>query len=114
MALDTMYILGGGAVKDTYNLLADGMMRLIRALAAVEDVPVRRWAERHGYKRYVRSSVKGGAAIDWSNQRARRRLLARTAADADRLLELFRQAQERLPVDGGEWTVVVDAAELLG
>ncbi len=69
-------------------------MKLMRALATVEDVPVRRWAEAHGYKRYVGNSVKGAAGIDWSNQRARRRLLAQIVADADRLLELARQSQE--------------------
>ena len=75
---------------------------------------MRHWAEGHGYKRYVGSSVKGEAAIDWSNQRARRRLLAQIVADADRLLELARQAQEGLPADGGERQGIVDAAELLG
>ncbi len=30
-ALDTSYILGRGAVKDTYNLLADGIVKLLRA-----------------------------------------------------------------------------------
>ena len=94
VALGTTYILGRGAVK---------------------DIPVRHWAEGHGYKRYVGSSVKGDAAIYWSNQRARRRLLAQIVADADRLLELARQAQEELPADGGERQgIVVDAAELLG
>lgn len=114
VALDTTYILGRGAVKDTYNLLADGIVKLMRALAVAEGVPVRRWAEAHDYKRYVGSSVKGEAAIDWSNQRARRRLLAQIVADADRLLELARQAQDRLPADGGDCQAIVDAAELLG
>ena len=45
VALDTTYILGRGAVKDTYNLLADGIVKLMRAMAAMEDVPVRQWAE---------------------------------------------------------------------
>ena len=35
VALDTTCILGRGAVKDTYNLLADGIVKLLRALAAV-------------------------------------------------------------------------------
>ena len=39
--------------------------------------------------------------IDWSNRRARRRLLAQIMADADRLLELTRQAQEGLPAGDG-------------
>ena len=114
VAMDTTYILGRGAVKDTYNLLADGIVKLMRALATVEDVPVRRWAEAHSYKRYVGSSVKGEAGIDWSNQRARRRLLAQIVADADRLLELARQAQDGLDADSAERQAIVDAAELLG
>ena len=52
-----------------------------------------------GYQRYVGSSVKGEAAIDWSNRRARRRLLGQIVADADRLLELARQAQDALDAD---------------
>ena len=44
VAMDTTYILGRVAVKDTHNLLADGIVQLMRALAAVEGVPVRRWA----------------------------------------------------------------------
>ena len=114
VAMEATYILGRGAVKDTYNLLADGIVKLIRALAAVEGVPVRRWAEVHGYKRYVGSSVKGEAAIDWSNRRARRKLLGQIVTDADRLLELARQAQDALDADSAERQAIVDAAELLG
>ena len=40
--LDAAYILGCGAVKDTYNLSGDGIVNLMRALTAVEGVPVRR------------------------------------------------------------------------
>jgi hypothetical protein len=56
VAMDTTYILGRGAVKDTYNLLVDGIVKLMRALSAVEGVPVRRGAEAHGYKRDVGST----------------------------------------------------------
>ena len=34
VALDTTNILGRGAVRDTYNLLADGIVKLMRALAS--------------------------------------------------------------------------------
>ena len=117
LAREQGYLKRGRGMRvamDTYNLLADGIVKLMRALASVEGVPVRRWAEAHGYKRYVGSSVKGEAGIDWSNQRARRRLLAQIVADADRLLALARQAQESLPVDSQERQAIVDAAELLG
>ena len=102
VALDTTYILGRGAVKDTDNLLADGIVKLMRALAMVENVSFRQWAEVHGYKRYIGSSVKGEAALDWSDRRARRKLLGELVGDADRLLELARQAQAGLPADSQE------------
>ena len=114
VVLDTTYILGRGAVKDTYNLLADGIVKLMRALAAVSGVPLRRWAETHGCQRYVGTSVKGEAAINWSNRRARRKLLGQIVADADRLLELARQAQEGLSAESQERQAIVDAADLLG
>ncbi len=40
VALDTTNILGRGAVKDTFNLLADGIVKLLRALAQVDGVSV--------------------------------------------------------------------------
>ena len=114
VALDTTNILGRGAVKDTYNLLADGIVKLLRALAAVEQAAVREWAQAREYERYLGSSVKGEAAIDWSDKRARTALLAKIVADADRLLELSRQAQGELPEDCEERQRIVAAAELLG
>ena len=114
VALDTTNILGRGAVKDTYNLLADGIVKLLWALAAVEKSTAKEWAQAQGYKRYLGSSVKGESAIDWSNKRARAALLAKIVADADRLLELSRQAHGELPEDGEERQRIVAAAELLG
>ena len=60
------------------------------------------------------SSVKGEAAIDWSDKRARAALLSLIVADADRLLELSRQAQGELGEDSAERQQIVAAAELLG
>ena len=114
VALDTTNILGRGAVKDTCNLLADGVVKLMRALAAVEKSSVKEWAKAQGYGRYLGSSIKGEAAIDWSDKRARQALLAEIVRDADRLLELSRQAQGELPENGEERQHIVTAAELLG
>ena len=114
VALDTTNILGRGAVKDTYNLLADGMVKLLRALAAVARTTDREWAKARGYERYLASSIKGEAAIDWSDKRARSALLSLIVADADRLLELSRQAQGELGEDSAERQRIVAAAELLG
>src|ERR671910_2734064 len=48
VVLDTAYVLGRGAVKDTYNLLADGIARLVRALAARTHSEPEGWADDHG------------------------------------------------------------------
>ena len=129
VALDTTNILGRGAVRDTYNLLGDGIVKLLRALSQVEGISVGKWAQAQGYHRYHRyhryqgyhryhrylgSSVKGEAAIDWSDRRARTALLAGIVADSDRLLELSRQAQGELPENCAERQGIVVAAELLG
>ncbi len=63
LALDTTPILGRGAVKDTYNLLADGIVRVLRVLA--QQTGVRRgdqegfvtWATGAGYARYAAHAV---------------------------------------------------------
>ena len=114
VALDTTNILGRGAVRDTCNLLADGIVKLLRALAAVERSNVRGWAEAQGYGRYLGSSIKGESAIDWSDQGARAGLLAAIVADAERLLELSRQAQGTLREGTAQRQGIVAAAELLG
>ena len=45
LVLDTTPIPGRGAVKDTYNLLADGIRQLLRTMAKVEAEDVAVWAE---------------------------------------------------------------------
>ena len=114
VALDTTYILGRGAVKDTYNLLADGIVKLLRVLAAVANATLPAWAKGQGYEKYFGSSIKGEATIDWSDRKARAALLGEIVADADRLLELARQAWVELPEDSGQRQSIVAGAELLG
>ena len=114
VALDTTNILGRGAVRDTFNLLADGVVKLMMALAAVESTAVKEWAKARGYERYLASSIKGEAAIDWSDKQARKALLAGIVADADRLLELSRLAQGELAEDSAQRQRIVAGAELLG
>ena len=114
VALDTTYILGRGAVKDTCNLLADGIVKLLRVLAAVANATLPAWAEGQGYEKYFGSSIKGEATIDWSDRKARAALLGEIVADADRLLALARQAWVELPEDSGQRQSIVAGAELLG
>jgi hypothetical protein len=97
VALDTTPILGKGAVKDTYNLLAEGMVQLACRLAEVEGEASETWAERQGLSRYFGSSLKGEAAIDWDNKKQREQLLTAIVEDARRLLGLAEPAQTAHP-----------------
>jgi len=112
LALDTSNILGKGAVKDTYNLLADGIAKLARALAFGAGEKLKAWASGHGLSRYFGSSIKGEANIDWDDASARRAFLNEVIADADRLLEMARQALES-SADEMEQERLAEAAELL-
>jgi hypothetical protein len=96
LALDTTAVLGQGAVKDTYNLLADGIRKLIWELAQGQRQKPQRWAEKRGLERYFGNSIKGGAELDWSEPGQREEFLGGLVADAERLLELAREARGHL------------------
>jgi transposase len=66
--LDTTFILGAGAVKDTYNLLADGIVQLACVLARLAGQELVVWATANGLARYVAPSIKGTAEINWDDK----------------------------------------------
>jgi len=113
-ALDTSYILGRGAVKDTYNLLSDGIVQVVRALAALEGKKADVWAKQHGFERYFGSSVKGETDVNWDNEKARRAFLQGIVADADRVLQIARQYQTEELEGSARRNSIVEAAGLLG
>ena len=113
-AVDTTNILGRGAVKDTYNLLADGIIQVVRALAALEGKRAETWAGEHGLERYFGSSVKGEADINWDNKKSRRAFLQMIVGDAERILRLARDVQGQFPEGDSKRQGIVEAAELLG
>lgn len=87
LAVDTTPILGRAAVKDTYNLLADGIRKVLRAMATAQGEPVEAWAEAHGYERYFAGSIKGQAEIEWDDESQRRAFLSEIVQDAAQLVE---------------------------
>lgn len=91
VAVDTTPILGRGAVKDTYNLLADGIARLVRVMAALAGERPQAWAAAHQLGRYFGSSIKGEAEVAWDDAAGRRAFLAGIVGDADRLLAVTRE-----------------------
>jgi hypothetical protein len=114
VVLDTSYILGRGSVKDTYNLLGDGIRKLVGALAATagHNNP-ELWAGEHGLDRYFGSSLKGQASIDWDDPEARGVFLGGIVADADELLGVARAALEQIPPDDPKHQRLHEAAGLL-
>ncbi|GAC1652347.1 MAG: IS1182-like element ISGvi6 family transposase [Mycobacterium sp.] len=114
LALDTTHILGRGAVKDTYNLLGDGIVQVLRALAKLVACDLMELAEEVGCARYVQGpSLKGQVDIDWSDPKARQRFLAEIVADAEQLLELVRGTRAGLEEHGPQDQELVGATELL-
>jgi hypothetical protein len=110
-AVDTKPILGRGAVADTYNLLGTGIQMLSRALATTAGETPAAWLLAHGLARYTAPSVKGSAAIDWSDAGQRQQLLGEIVADARRLLGIAGQALVTLEKEPAEQ--VRQATELL-
>ena len=97
VALDTTPTLGKGAVKDTYNLLADGIEKLACRLAEVAGEVIGSWADKQELHRYFGSSLKGEAAIDWDDKAQREQLLTQIVQDGRRLLSLAEQARQEHP-----------------
>jgi hypothetical protein len=110
VALDTTNILGKGSVKDTYNLLAEGIVKLARALAEVAAEDAAAWAAQQELRRYFGSSVKGEVAIDWDDKKQRQQLLTQIVQDARRLLGLAESAQQEHPQHAA---TIEEAAALL-
>jgi len=111
VALDTTNILGRGAVKDTYNLLADGIVLVLRELAKQAGVALAAYAAGLQLERYVNGlSLKGQAELDWGNAAERRRFLGEIVADADRLLAGVREVRTALAEGSEAETRLVEVA----
>jgi hypothetical protein len=111
VALDTTPMLGRGALKDTYNLVADGIRKLAAVLAAMDAKSAQEWAKSHDLSRYWEaSSLKGDAEINWSDAGERRVFLNSLVADAGRLLHQAETRAANSPEHAGK---IKEAAELL-
>jgi hypothetical protein len=111
--LDTTFILGAGAVKDTYNLLADGIAKLVRVLADLAGQEPEAWAEANGLARYFAPSIKGTAEINWDDSAERQTFLQGIVADADRLLADARTILAQYADGVPEKQAIREAADLL-
>ncbi len=96
LALDTSQILGRGAVKDTYNLISEGIRQVLKALARVRRQKPQDYARSQGLGRHFGSSIKGESEVDWEEDDSRSRFLAELVADAHRALRLACEVRSKL------------------
>ena len=87
VAFDSTPIFGKGAVKDTYNLLADGIRKLVSTLEKLSVTGLRQWLHERS-ERYFGKSFKGEANIDWDDAQARQTLLDTLVCDVKSLVQL--------------------------
>ena len=94
--------------------MADGIKKLVWPLAKkVARTKPEGWAREHELGRYYGSSLKGEAAIDWSNEQARTGFLKSVVADADRLLQTARDMLRQVPARSDQEKAILEASELL-
>lgn len=108
VAVDTTPIFGAGAVKDTYNLLADGIRQVVRAIAVWDRRSPEEWADDNGMGRYFEGSIKGKTDVDWESDESRREFLRGIVDDARDLLQFVKETP-----DPEQHERLVAAADLL-
>lgn len=112
VACDTTHIFGKGAVKDTYNLLADGIRKLVKTLKRLPGNGLSRWLKERK-QLYFGTSFKGAADIDWDDPRARQALLNTLVEDIKSLLKIAKQNRDKLREDDARRPQLEEAMRLL-
>ena len=110
----TTPVFGRGAVKDTFNLVADAIKQLCRAMASANKQRPEAWASDNDFGRYwTASSLKGEADIDWSDENERQVFLNALIADVDRILIISDRLVESLTSTNAQARPIKEAAGLL-
>ena len=98
VALDSSPVRGRGAVKDTYHLLSDAIVGVVRAVARAEKVKETETAREAELSRHVESSsIKGSEVLNWSDKDAVSEFLSGLVADCERAIELAETAEVTTP-----------------
>lgn len=91
-AIDTTPILGRGAVRDTYNLVSDGIRRVVDEACRLKGWERDEMVEAEGLSRHFSASFKGSLDLDWSDAEERRAVVGQLVADARVTLALATRA----------------------
>lgn len=95
-AIDSSNTNCRGAVIDTYNLIAVGIMQVLRVVARCLNVRIDDMARSWKLSQYLTRSIKGNVAIDWSDPKARDALLTQEIEDANRLADRVAKLEKDL------------------
>ena len=93
LALDSSPVRGRGAVKDTFNLLSDAIVAIVRAVARSRQQRSEEVAHEAGLARHIESpSIKGSELVDWGDSGAVSAFLGGLIEDGGRAVALADQA----------------------
>jgi len=112
VALDSTPIFGKGAVKDTYNLLADGIRKLVATLERISVKGLSQWL-RERMQPYFGKSFKGEVDIDWDDAKARQALLDTLVSDVKSLLQLANDHKQQLSEEDPQREKLQESMRLL-
>jgi len=112
-AIDTTPILGRGAVRDTYNLVSDGIRHVVDEACRLKGWEREEIVETQGLSRHFAASFKGSLDLDWSDASERRAVVAQLVADARVTLALATQALRGYAKEAASTQALREAQQLL-
>jgi len=112
-AIDTTPILGRGAVRDTYNLVSDGIRHVVDETCRLKGWERDAIVEAEGLSRHYAASFKGSLDLDWSDPEERRAVVGQLVADARVTLSLATRALRGYAKDAAPTQALREAQLLL-
>jgi IS5 family transposase len=112
-AIDTTPILGRGAVRDTYNLVSDGIRHVVDEACRLKGWERDGIVEAEGLSRHFAASFKGSLDLDWSDAKERRAVVGQLVADARVTLALATRALRGYAKDAAPTQALREAQRLL-
>jgi hypothetical protein len=112
-AIDTTPILGRGAVRDTYNLVSDGIRQVVDEACRLKGWEREEIVEAEGLSRHFGASFKGSLEVDWSDAEERRAVVGQLVADARVALALATRALRGYARDAAPTQGLREAQRLL-
>ncbi|MFT4514850.1 MAG: transposase [Planctomycetota bacterium] len=113
VALDTTPIFGRGAVKDTFNLLSDQIVRVVKSVVELKDLDQKQLVADQGLGRHFGSSLKSQFDIEWDDDEQKRAVVAQLVADAHIALTIAKSALRGYAADAEQTADLRSSRDLL-